>query len=66
MEGIDCMAERNLNFDEIIDRRIIYDAKLWLDSGKMFGPMGKGFQRINVAAPRKIVTECLERIRRIL
>lgn len=49
-----------------LDRRIIYDAKLWLDSGKIFGKTGAGFQRINVAAPRKTVEECLERIRRIL
>ena len=49
-----------------LDRRIIYDAKLWLDSGKIFGKKGAGFQRINVAAPRKTVEECLERIRRIL
>lgn len=51
---------------EELERRIIYDAKLWLDSGKIFGNTGVGFQRINVAAPRKIVTECLERIRKIL
>ena len=49
-----------------LDHRIIYDAKLWLDSGKIFGETGLGFQRINVATPRKIVTECLERIRKIL
>ena len=51
---------------EELERRIIYDAKLWLDSGKIFGKTGAGFQRINVAAPRKIVAECLERIRKIL
>ena len=51
---------------EELDRRIIYDAKLWLDSGKIFGKTGQGFQRINVAAPRKTVTECFERIRKIL
>lgn len=51
---------------EELERRIIYDAKLWLDSGKIFGKTGAGFQRINVAAPRKIVTECLARIRKIL
>lgn len=51
---------------EELDRRIIYDAKLWLDSGKIFGKTGEGFQRINVAAPRKTVTECFERIRKIL
>ena len=51
---------------EELDRRIIYDVKLWLDSGKIFGKTGEGFQRINVAAPRKTVTECFERIRKIL
>lgn len=51
---------------EELDHRIIYDAKLWLDSGKIFGDAGKGFQRINVAAPRKIVLECMERIKNIL
>lgn len=51
---------------EELDHRIIYDAKLWLDSGKIFGNTGAGFQRINVAAPRKIVAECLERIQRVL
>lgn len=54
-----------MDADEL-DRRIIYDAKLWLDSGKIFGPTGRGFQRINVAAPRSIIAECLERIRGIL
>lgn len=51
---------------EELDRRIIYDAKLWLDSGKIFGKTGEGFQRINVAAPRKTITECFERIWKIL
>ena len=51
---------------EELDRRIIYDAKLWLDSGKIFGKTGEGFQRINVAAPRKTITECFEWIRKIL
>ncbi|MGN0368689.1 MAG: MalY/PatB family protein [Wujia sp.] len=46
-----------------LDRRIIHDAKLWLDSGKIFGKLGEGFQRINVAAPRQTITECLERIK---
>lgn len=46
-----------------IDRRIIYEAKLWLDSGAIFGQVGEGFQRINVAAPRAVIEECLDRIR---
>lgn len=51
---------------EELDRRIIYEAQLWLDSGKIFGSTGAGFQRINVAAPKAILTECLERIRKVL
>ena len=46
-----------------IDRKIIYEAKLWLDSGKIFGKTGTGFQRVNVAVPRSTVVECLERIK---
>ena len=38
-------------------------AKLWLDSGKIFGDCGRGFQRINIACPRATLTEALERIR---
>ena len=45
-----------------LERRIIYEAKLWLDSGKIFGTAGEGFQRINVAAPRATIEECMERI----
>lgn len=46
-----------------LDRRMIYDAKLWLDSGEIFGKTGEGFQRINVATSRATVRECLERIK---
>ncbi|MBD9227398.1 MAG: aminotransferase, partial [Clostridiales bacterium] len=52
--------------EEKLEHLITKEAKLWLDSGKIFGKTGAGFQRINVAAPRKTVEECLERIRRIL
>ncbi|MBR5938294.1 MAG: pyridoxal phosphate-dependent aminotransferase [Clostridiales bacterium] len=50
--------------DTEIDRRIIHEAKLWLDSGMIFGATGEGFQRINVAAPRSIIGECMDRIRK--
>ena len=52
-----------LSVDEL-DNRIINKAKLWLDSGKIFGKVGQGFQRINVACPRSILKEALERIRK--
>lgn len=49
-----------------LDRRITYDAKLWLDSGEIFGKTGEGFQRINVAAPKAVIEECMERLKNIL
>ena len=51
---------------EELDRRIIHNAKLWLDSRKIFGKCGEGFQRINVACPRSILKEALDRIKNIL
>ena len=45
-----------------LDRRLTEGAGVWLDSGTMFGPEGKGFQRINIACPRDILMEALRRI----
>ena len=45
-----------------LDRRIIEGAGLWLDSGTMFGPEGTGFQRINIACPRTVLTRALNRL----
>lgn len=57
--------ETGLGVEEL-DDKIINQAKLWLDSGKIFGTCGEGFQRINVACPRKVLEEALERIKNIL
>lgn len=38
---------------------IIKKAGLWLDSGAMFGPVGEGFERINIACPRSILEQAL-------
>lgn len=45
---------------------IVQKAKLWLDSGRIFGKGGKGFQRINVACPRSVLKDALERIKKCL
>ena len=50
-----------LSVEELEDL-IVNRAKLWLDSGKIFGKSGEGFQRINVACPRQILEEALHRI----
>ncbi|MDR1070190.1 MAG: PatB family C-S lyase [Gracilibacteraceae bacterium] len=44
---------------ETIERK----AGLWLDDGRIFGPGGEGFQRLNTACPRSVLTEALERWR---
>lgn len=49
-----------------LEHLIIHKAKLWLDSGRIFGECGNGFQRINVACPRSILAEALDRIKRAL
>ena len=48
---------------EELENCIVHKAKLWLDSGKIFGECGRGFQRINVACPRSVLSEALERIK---
>lgn len=54
---------RKLNLSENeLEELIITKAKLWLDSGRIFGDAGKGFQRINVACARKTLTEALEKL----
>lgn len=51
---------------EALEDLIIKKAKLWLDSGKIFGESGEGFQRINVACPRAVLKEALERIEKAI
>ncbi len=47
-----------------VDDIIVNKAKVWLDSGMIFGRAGEGFQRINAACPRSVLMEALERIQR--
>lgn len=49
-----------------LENLIIHKAKLWLDSGSIFGECGEGFQRINVACPRSVLQEALDRIKAVL
>ena len=48
--------------DSEIDDIIVNKAKVWLDRGTMFGPEGEFFQRINVATPRPVLEDALNRI----
>ncbi|MDE7423016.1 MAG: pyridoxal phosphate-dependent aminotransferase [Lachnospiraceae bacterium] len=57
--------DMGLNVEQL-ENLIIHKAKLWLDSGKIFGDSGVGFQRINVACPRAVLEEALSRIKDVL
>jgi len=48
--------------DEAIKKKLIHEAKVGLSHGPTFGYGGEGFQRINLAAPRKLVEEAISRI----
>lgn len=43
---------------------IVQQAGLWLDRGTLFGPEGKGFERINIACPRKNLENACLRLER--
>lgn len=58
---------RNLGISAVeLDDILINRAKLWLDSGKIFGKAGEGFQRINTTCPRSVLKEALSRIAKVI
>lgn len=59
---LDCSG-LGLSYKEL-DRLILDKAKLWLDGGIIFGKETAQFERINIACPRSILKEALERLER--
>ena len=57
---LDCRA-LGLDHDALIDL-FVNRARLALNDGEMFGIGGKGFMRMNVAAPRSVLEEALCRL----
>ncbi|NLP34439.1 MAG: pyridoxal phosphate-dependent aminotransferase [Clostridiales bacterium] len=54
---------RDLNLNEKeLENLIINKAKLWLDSGTMFGEEGSGFQRVNIACPRATLEKAFQQL----
>lgn len=59
---LDC---RKLGLDKKHLERLMRDeAKVYLDEGYIFGPEGVGFERMNIACPRHLLADALERIKR--
>ena len=48
---------------EEIEDRVRNKARLWLNNGRLFGKTGEGFQRLNLACPRSILVEALNRLK---
>lgn len=46
--------------DEELEEFFVKKAKLGLDAGKMFGPGGEGYMRMNIACPRATLNQALD------
>lgn len=46
-----------------LNKLMLEGARVFLDDGALFGPEGEGFQRINIACPRAILGEALDRMK---
>ena len=58
---LDC---RRLQLSKLeLQRLMLEEAKVYLDEGFIFGPEGEGFERINIACPRVVLSEALDRIK---
>jgi cystathionine beta-lyase len=61
---LDC---RKLQLEKMDLKRFMNEqARVYLDDGFIFGPEGEGFERINIACPRKVLVEALDRIRQAI
>ena len=57
---LDC---RGLGLDKLELEALMHEeAKVLFDEGYVFGSEGEGFERINIACPRSLLTDALERI----
>lgn len=57
---MDCRS-LGLNHTELV-RLFVKKARLALNDGEMFGPGGEGYMRMNVAVPRTVLREAMERL----
>ncbi len=56
------MTAYGIECHELHDR-LKNEAGIWLDEGYIFGKPGEGFERINIACPRAVLSDGLERMR---
>ena len=61
---MDCRAVSNDS--ERLEQQLLDEARLWLNAGTMYGDEGQGFMRWNIACPRAVMLDGLERFRRFV
>jgi cystathionine beta-lyase len=52
--------------DDVLEKFLVQQAKLWLNMGYIFGPGGSGFARLNAACPRTMLAQALDQLRSAL
>ncbi len=58
---------RRLGLTPAARKALLFEqAGVYLDEGELFGPEGEGYERFNLACPRSILAEALERIRDVV
>ena len=58
---LDC-RELELSVEEL-EHLVVDKANLWLDPGFIFGAVGEGFERINIACPRQTLRQAMDQLR---
>ncbi|MDO4623524.1 MAG: MalY/PatB family protein [Eubacteriales bacterium] len=48
--------------EEQLEDLVVNKANLWLDAGAIFGSVGEGFERFNVACPRETLKQALDQL----
>lgn len=61
---VDCRAS-GLTSDEL-ETKLLEEAKLRINPGSIYGEAGRDFIRLNIACPRKLLAEGLDRLRKVL
>lgn len=57
---------RALGLTHVQLKKVLEDARIYLDYGEMFGDNGRGFQRINLACARKTLENTMERFEKAI
>lgn len=61
---VDCRPLKSSSKE--IEQLLIEKGKIWVNAGELYGEAGEGFIRINIACPRQVLMEGLDKLRRAL